>query len=58
MGGARKLRSDSFKGSKRHQQDRRALVCQPDKQGKIDHLGRVRIGDHEAVGGAVPSTQS
>ena len=32
MGCARKLRSDSFKGSKRHQQDRRALVCQPDKQ--------------------------
>ena len=33
MACARKLRSDSFKVSKRHQQDRRALVCQPDKHG-------------------------
>ena len=38
MGCARKLRSDSFKVSKRHQQDRRALVCQLDKQEWIDSL--------------------
>ena len=33
MGCARKLRSVSFKVSKRHQQDRQALMCQPDRHG-------------------------
>ena len=37
---------DSFKVSKRHQQDRRALVCQLDKQG----LNYVRVAERALVG--------
>ena len=48
MGCARKLRSDSFKVSKRHQQGRRALVCQPDKQGSIRAY---RVVTHRCVHG-------
>ena len=39
MGCARKLRSVSFKVSKRHQQDRQVLMCQPDRHGLIKCAG-------------------
>ena len=43
MGCARKLRSVSFKVSKRHQQDRQVLMCQPDRHGWFNRFRKLLV---------------